>query len=179
VLASDDSPPRPADVIVVAVDARDSGVLEAADLFRSGLSDTVAVFASAPDEVDLELARRGIRYEDQSAQQTRLLRALGVEHVEVIPLSVTGTEQEGLVFPVWCDEHHVRSVIVVTSTDHTRRLRRVFRRRMKGSGTTVIVRASRYSEFDPDHWWESRNSLRTAIVEFEKLLLDVLRHPFS
>jgi hypothetical protein len=172
-------PLRPVDGIVIAVDARDSGVLEASDLVRSGLSRSVAVFADEPDPVDLELVRRGIPYEDYSAQQARLLRALGVEHVEVIPHSITGTEDEGRIFPAWCDEHQLRSVIVVTSADHTRRLRRVFRRTMKGRATTVIVRGSRYSEFDPDHWWQKRSGIRIEITELEKLLFDFVRYPIS
>jgi hypothetical protein len=43
----------------------------------------------------------------------------------------------------------------------------------------VIVYAARHSTFNPDNWWENRSSLRTGIVELEKLLLDVVRHPLS
>jgi hypothetical protein len=174
-----DDPIRAADVIVVAVDARDAGVLEAADLVRSGISHRVALFTDAPDKVDRELARRGVDYEDQATRQTRLLRALGVENVEQIPSSISGTEDEGRVFPEWCDELQLRSVIVVTAADHTRRVRRVLRRAMNGRGIHVIVRRARLSEFDPEHWWLTRGGTRTEIVELEKLLLDLVRHPIS
>jgi hypothetical protein len=40
------------------------------------------------------------------------------------------------------------------------------------------VRYSRYSEFDPDSWWLTRGGQRIQAVESEKLLLDLLRHPF-
>ena len=70
-------------------------------------------------------------------------------------------------------------LIVVTNADHSRRLRRVLRRSMRGLQTKVIVRASRYSAFDPDRWWTTRAGARTGIVEIEKLLLDVVRHPMS
>jgi hypothetical protein len=43
----------------------------------------------------------------------------------------------------------------------------------------VIVRPARYSQFDPDGWWDTRGGLRTGIVEIQKLVLDVVRHPIS
>jgi hypothetical protein len=174
-----DDPIRAADAIVVAVDARDAGLLEAADLVRSGISHKVAVFADAPEEVDYELARRGVGYEDRPSRQIRLLRTLGVGDVERIPLSIDGTESEGRAFPTWCNLRAVRSVIVVASADHSRRLRRVFRRAMKGRPTAVMIRRARYSDFDPDRWWQKRDGVRTEIVELEKLLLDLVRHPIS
>ena len=100
-----------------------------------------------------------------------------MDAVEIIPTPVGGTEDQGRVLPPWCDQHGFRSVVVVTETDHSRRLRRVLRRSSRGQGTTFAVRASRYSQFDPDLWWETRAGARTGIVELEKLLLDLLRHP--
>ena len=43
----------------------------------------------------------------------------------------------------------------------------------------VMVQAERYSGFDPDRWWQTRGGIRTAIIELEKLVLDVVLHPFS
>jgi hypothetical protein len=174
-----EDPIRAADVIVVAVDAREAGVLEAADLVRSGVSHAVALFDDGPDDVDREFARRGVDFQSQASRLARLLRALGVDHVELIPVLVAGTEDEGRLFPGWCEERGYHSVIVVTSTDHTRRLRRVFHRAMKGHSTTVMIRRVRYSGFDPETWWRTRDGIRTEIVEFEKLLVDFVRHPIS
>jgi len=44
-------------------------------------------------------------------------------------------------------------------------------------GIQVAVRWARFSQFDPDHWWQDRNGQRVEIVESQKLLLDFLRHP--
>ncbi len=33
--------------------------------------------------------------------------------------------------------------------------------------------------YDPDTWWRTRNGIRIAINEYEKLLLDSLRHPLG
>jgi hypothetical protein len=174
-----DDPVQAADVIVVAIDTREEGVLEAADLVASGVARTVALFPARPDAVDHEFARRGIPHENDAERAARLLKALGVEQIEWIPVLVAGTEDEGLVLPGWFDQRRFRTVVVVTNADHSRRLRRVMRRAMRNRATRVIVRRSRYSAFDPDRWWLSRGGTRREFVEFEKLLFDVVRHPIS
>lgn len=170
----------PADVIVVMVDANGAGVLEAADLVQSGVAARVAVFDESPDTVvEREFARRGIAYEDEASLSVRHLRALGVQTIDLIPTYVAGTEDEGPVLADWCDQHGFRSVVVVSTSDHSRRLRRVLHRSMKGRPTRFAARSAHYSAFDPDRWWFSRRGIRTEIVELEKLLLDIVRHPFS
>jgi len=168
-----------ADVIVLASDADFAGMLEAADLVHSGVATRVAVLADPPDAVDREFIRRGIPYEDAAARSVRYLKALGVNTIEQIPKNVNGSEDIGRVLPVWCDQKGFRSVVVVSTSDHSRRLRRVLHRSMKGQHTRVTVRSARYSVFDPDRWWESHDDIRTEIEELEKLLFDVVRHPFS
>src|SRR5262249_43278372 len=169
-----------ADIIVVSTDADGAGVLEAADLVRAGLSSRVAVFADPPDAVvDQEFIRRGLPYDDKGAKEVAQLRALGVASAEQIPRPVAGTEDEGLVLPEWCDRNGFRQVIVVGGADHSRRLEPGLRRSMSGHRTRVTVRASRYSTFDPERWWQSRGGTRTFILEMQKLVLDVARHPLS
>jgi hypothetical protein len=174
-----DDPLETADVIVVAIDAGSAGVLEAADLVHTGVAPRVAVFADPPDDVDREFLRRGIPYEDAAARLIQQLRVLGVTNVERIPRPVAGTEEAGSVLPDWCGERQLHSIVVVSNSDHTRRLRRVLHRMMAGRPVRVYVRGSHYSGFDPDRWWQSRGALRTGIVELQKLLFEVARHPFS
>jgi hypothetical protein len=172
-----DEPVEPADIIVVTADADGAGVLEAADLVHSGIATRVAVFADPPDPVDREFIRRGIPYEDAAARSARQLKSLGVTAIVQIPRAVAGTGAEGEVLPGWCDQHRFRLVVVVSTSDHSRRLRRVLHRSMKGHQTRVTVRPARYSAFEPDRWWETRDGVRTEITELAKLLLDVALHP--
>jgi hypothetical protein len=174
------TPAKSADVIVVAVDADGAGTLEAADLVHNGVSTRVAVFADPPDSnIDVEFLRRGIPYEDVAAVSIRQLRSLGIDNIEQIARHVAGSEEEGDALPAWCDQHQYRSVVVVTTSDHSRRLGRVLRRAMKGHQTSVTVQPAHYSTFNPDRWWQTRGGIRTEIFELEKLLLDLVRHPFS
>jgi hypothetical protein len=172
-------PVSPADIIVLAPDSAGAGALQAADLVHSGIAARVAVFTDPPSGEDLEFIRRGLPYEDLAARQIRQLGWLGVTNVEKIPRDEAGTGGEGQVLAPWCDEQQLRSVVFVASRDHSRRIRRVLNRDMKGHAVRVTVQAERYSNFDPDRWWETRTGIRTEIIELEKLVLDVVLHPFS
>jgi hypothetical protein len=176
-VASD--PVETADIIVVSTDANGGGMLEASDLVRSGVAARVAVFTDPPDVVDAEFVRRGIAYEDAAERSVRQLMSLGVKHIERIPRTIAGSESEGRVLPGWCDERKVGSIVVVSTPDHSRRLRRILRRSMEGHSTIVHVRPARYSTFDPDEWWTTRDGIRIEIVELQKLMLDIILHPFS
>jgi len=175
-----EDPVRPADAIVITIEGGGAAVLEAADLVHQGYAPRVAVFQDPPtDSVDREFVRRGVPYEDGAARLTRLLKLLGVPNVQQIPRAVAGTEDEGRVLPIWAADEHLRSIIVVGTADHSRRLRRVLHRAFDGRATTITVRYGQHSTFDPDVWWHSRSGVRTEIMEFEKLLFDLVRHPLS
>jgi uncharacterized SAM-binding protein YcdF (DUF218 family) len=171
-------PVAPADVIVISIDSDGAGALEAADLVRSGVSKRVAVFQDPPSGEDFEFIRRGLPYEDAGARQIHQLKMLGVTDVTQIG-RIDGTESEGRMLAQWADQQHLGSMVVVSTKDHSRRMRRVLDRDMNGRATQVTVRAARYSTFDPDRWWQSRNGIRIAIFELQKLLLDFVRHPFQ
>src|SRR5215510_15726838 len=157
-------PIAPADIIVVSLDSGGAGALEAADLVHSGIATRVAVFTDPPSGEDHEFIRRGLPYEDASARQIRQLRWLGVTDIVEIPRTDVGTEGEGQVLPRWCDQHQFRSIVFVTARDHSRRVRRMLDRVMKGHPTRFTVQPARYSRFDPDRWWETRDGVRTEII---------------
>ena len=64
----------------------------------------------------------------------------------------------------------LRSVIIVTSKQHTRRARLVMGRRLEPLGAAVIIRASRYDRSDVDRWWANRSTLRFTLFETQRLI---------
>ena len=168
----------PADIIVASLDSGGAGTLEAADMVKGGIATRVAVFVDRPSGEDLKFICQGLSCEDASARQIRQLRSLTMTNVVHIPRTEAGTEGEGQVLPPWCDHHELRSIVFVVSRDHSRRIRRIRKRIMKSHPTRVIGQPARYSSFDPDRWWETRSGIRAEIVEFQKLALDFILHPF-
>jgi hypothetical protein len=180
-LASEGSAGLPAtvDVIVITLDAGAAGVLDAADLVSAGVSSRVAVFNEPLNVAERELVRRGLPRDDLGTRLSRQLGALGVLSVEVISQEVDGSNQATQGLPSWLRERAYRSAVVVSSADHSRRMDRMLRRSMQGQNATVFVRAARYSSFNPEKWWLTRDGLRMGLVELQKLLLDVIQHPLQ
>jgi hypothetical protein len=174
-----DAPLERADVIVLGVASDGAGALEAADLVHAGLASRVALVREPAGPVVAEFSRRGASYEDEAERSARELRTLGVTNVDVIPGVVAGTEDESRLIPLWCETSHLHSAIVVTTSDHSRRLGRALRRTDADGAVRVVVRGARLSSFDPDHWWQSRGGIRIEIIEMQKLIFDLLRHPLS
>jgi hypothetical protein len=174
-----DEPVGPADVIVVPVWAGVAGAIDAADLVHGRIAGRIAVLAGPPNAAEPELTRRGVAYQNETAALAQLLRSLGILNVEVIPDPADGTDEETHVLLSWCEQRHFQSIVVVSPPDHSRRVRRALHRALRGHPTTVAVRSARYSSFDPERWWTTRSGVRIEIVELQKLLLDVVRHPIS
>ena len=42
-------------------------------------------------------------------------------------------------------------------------------RALKGTDTTLIMRASPYDDADPARWWRRRSDIRSTIFEVQKL----------
>ena len=173
-----EDPLERADIIVVPRWTGEAGALEAAELVRAGIAPRAAVLVGPQTGSTAELIRRGAVAPSED-WITRLTRTLGVKAVEEIPNRVNGTEAEGEILPDWCDRNGFTAVVIVSTSDHSRRVRRVLSRTTKGHGVKIMVRRARYSDFDPDRWWQTRDGIRTEVVELEKLLFDVIAHPIT
>lgn len=177
-LVADDAVDR-AEIIVVGSDAGGAGVLEAVDLQHDGIATRVAVFTDPPDvDVDREFIRRGLPYEVAAEISVRQLASLGVVNVERIPRRDSETD-DGRALSDWLAQQQIRSAVLVTAAHHSRRFRRAVHRATAGRATKVTVRSARLSDFDPDGWWRTRGGVRMEVVELQRLLFDLVRHPIS
>lgn len=170
-----------ADAIVIAVDGTAPEVLEAVDLVHAGYAPKVWVLAGPPDELGLEFARRGLPYADKSTVAVSTLKALGVKNVEIARPRVDGTHGEIDLLPGWLAEQQYKKIIFVVVADHSHRVRRMLDRALTTEKTspTVLVRYSKFAQYKAEDWWRARGGIRTVIVEYQKLVLDVLQHPLG
>ena len=167
-----------ADVIVVPGWTNESGALEAADLYKRGIASRVAVLGPEPEPSRRELIRRGV-VAVGDPWVVSLMRRLGVQTIEVIPGYSTGTDADGKLIASWLEQNHLRSAVVVATSEHTRRLRRIMHRALEDKAASVLVVSARFSTYEPDRWWKTRTGVRTTVIELQKLLLDVVTHPFD
>jgi uncharacterized SAM-binding protein YcdF (DUF218 family) len=97
-------------------------------------------------------------------------RGVPKERIIRFPHDGDNTREEALALRTLVTEKNWRSVIVVTSNYHTRRARYIFQRVFPES-VTVRVASARDGEFDPEHWWENRKSLKEFVHELAGMLV--------
>jgi uncharacterized SAM-binding protein YcdF (DUF218 family) len=79
------------------------------------------------------------------------------------------TEEEAEALKKVVKERKWKSVIVVTSNYHTRRARYIFHK-VFPQGVESRVASARDGDFDPQHWWEKRKSIKELTHEFAGML---------
>ncbi len=103
-------------------------------------------------------------------QHDLIERGVPKEKILLLAQDVDSTEEEAATLAKYSEEHHFRSVIVVTSNYHTRRARYVFEKAFP-SAIAVTVASARDGDFDPDHWWEKRKSEKLFFHELTGTLV--------
>ena len=167
-----------ADAIVVLGGGVPERELAAADLYLAGWAPRL-VITQEPEKMALgALQKRGVRAEWDIDRRVRFLRELKIpdEAVVRLPGIMVSTADEAQLVSRWSRDHHVRRLIVVTSSFHTRRAGYVFDWALKGQNVAVAVYAAAMDGFDPDTWWRSRPSLLKGIVEWQKTIFYRLRY---
>ena len=167
-VVSDPLPAR-ADAIVVMAGSIADRVLEAADLYRSGVAPRVVVTRERLPRGEMALRARGVRLPESDEQTLAALHALGVppSATIVLPRRARSTDSEARTIAHWACAR-ARSLVVVTSRYHSRRARMILRQALAPE-MQLALRASRYDPFDAARWWNDRRDAKAVLSELEKL----------
>jgi len=153
--------PEPSDVLVVlAGDHNDIRFKRGAQLLADGYahlmladasSDSVA-FGRTPAELEQEFI-------------TRTAGPL-INRITVCPTRGVSTQEEAKDIS-HCLDPKVSKVLLVTSDYHTRRALSIVRQELpQYHWSTAAVHDS--SAFQPEHWWQQRESAKTTVLEWSK-----------
>jgi uncharacterized SAM-binding protein YcdF (DUF218 family) len=170
VLVVRDPLPQHADAIVVLAGSPADRVIEAADLYATGLAPRVILTRERRHPEVEALARRGVVLPEPAQVAANALARLGVPRsaLVVLPTRANSTLSEARVVADWACRSGVRTLVVVTSPPHTRRARTIFRRAL-GDGIDLVVRPSSATDFPATRWWKSRWAAKAVAFEWEKL----------
>lgn len=144
-------------------------VLEAAKLYREGYAPEVWLTHSIePGET---LKKMSIPFAGEDFYNARILMHEGVPEaaIHVLDPPIVNTVDEIRVIGKALDGGKNRSVILVTTKAHTRRVRLLWRGLASGHGR-AIVRAASGDPFDPQHWWRTTNDALDVVREVLGLL---------
>jgi uncharacterized SAM-binding protein YcdF (DUF218 family) len=135
----------------------------AADLFRHGMAPLVVAsgrrlrpYAGIAELMQHDLIERGVPKD----------KILAIAH------NAENTREEAQALLPQAIDHKWRSVIVVTSNYHTRRARYIFLHVFPAQ-IDVRVSGSHDGDFDPEHWWQRRGSLKELVREFAGMVVAI------
>jgi uncharacterized SAM-binding protein YcdF (DUF218 family) len=162
-------PPARADAIVVLSGAMPARAEEAARLFGMGYSPEVWI--TRPVSPAAELASMGISYVDEAEYSRQVLIHEGVpaQSIRILPDTIVDTQQEVEETGREARAAGDRTVLFVTSSQHTRRVKALWRR-IEGQNPAAIVCAAPQDSFDADHWWRNTHDAFAVVREFMGLL---------
>lgn len=159
----------PADEIVVLSGSMPVRAEEAARIFRMGYAN--AVWVSQPDSPRQELESEGIHYEGEEDFNRAVLLHDGVPaaDIHILPQPIVNTEDEIREISGWMRRDGRTSVLIVTSPQHTRRVRALWKK-LAGNDQRLIVRGAPQDPFDAAHWWRNTHDALAVVREFLGLL---------
>jgi uncharacterized SAM-binding protein YcdF (DUF218 family) len=158
-----------ADVLVVLSGGLPYRAEGAADIYQQGYAPLVWV--SRPAGPQEELAELGVHYvgEEEYNREAIVHRGVPDSAVQIMPEEIEDTEQEIEEVARVMRRDGKHSVIIVTSPEHTRRVRALWNR-LAGTDLTLIVRGAAEDPIDLDRWWGNTRDVFSVVREYLGLI---------
>lgn len=158
------------DAVFVLAGARIVRWLEASDLVKEGWAPQIVLGGGYRESLEQQLLARGIHIPSEGEVVRGALVQLGHAPDRVRILGYTdNTADEARLLRREALAHRWTRIIVVTSKLHTRRAGIAIRRELQDANVAIIMRASRYDDDDPAHYWRKRRTVRAMASELPKL----------
>lgn len=164
-----EDPLTPAEEIVVLSGAMPVRAEEAGRIFQMGYAHEIWV--SRPESPSAELESQGIHYlgEEEYNRQVLLHQGVPEADVHIFPEPIANTEEEIREISDQLRRDGKANVIIVTSPQHTRRVRTLWRK-LAGNGLRLTIRGAPQDLFDADHWWRDTHDALAVVREILGLL---------
>ena len=159
-----EDPLAAADEIVVLSGSMPVRAEEAAQIFQAGYAHEIWV--SRPESPREALEARGIHYLGEEDLNRAFLVHEGVpdEDIHIFPRPIVNTEEEIDEITEQMRRDGRTSAIIVTSPQHTRRVRALWNK-LAGGQLRLIVRGARQDSFDANHWWRDTHDALAVVRE--------------
>jgi uncharacterized SAM-binding protein YcdF (DUF218 family) len=156
----------PADYLVVPGGGAETRPFTASALYRTGLATKVIIFTQRPDAAtELGVAPlHGDLYR-------RILEVEGVRPGAIVQLPdiVRSSWDEAQSARRFLQRNPAARIVIVTSPEHTRRSRWLYRKVLAGMGVDVRTAAARETAFNETNWWRDERGFLVFLHEYIKL----------
>lgn len=164
-----EDPLQHADAIAVLSGQMPARALEAARVYKQGYAKHVWLTHST--EPGATMAQLSIPYAGEESYDKQILLHEGVpeDAIHVLDPPIVNTADEMKTIGAALRKENQRSVIIVTSKVHTRRVKALWKRISAQDGN-AIVRGVSNDPFDPSHWWRTTRDALDVVREILGLL---------
>jgi uncharacterized SAM-binding protein YcdF (DUF218 family) len=153
-----------ADVIVVLGGGPDTRPFEAARLFQLGMAPKVLLMNPRPSPAtELGLTPS----EADLARGVLLKKGVPPGDIFVTADIVTNSYDESIAVRHWAGTNGVKSIIIPTDIFHTRRVRWLYGKELKGTGIQVEIEAVPVHQYSATDWWRHED----GIIAFQNEVL--------
>ena len=160
-----DSPAK-ADAIVVLGGGLKYRPAAAAKLYLEGYAPKILTtdVALRPSE------QKGLKQPERDLTRKILLnQGVPDSAIERVGHAVRNTYQESLAVQDWAAAHNATRLLITTEIFHTRRVKWLFRKRFKNTGTEVRLVAVQPADYAATNWWQVKAGLIAFQNEWIKL----------
>lgn len=152
-----------ADVIVVLAGGGPERLCHGMELYKRGLAPILWYTGDKPVET------RSDFMDSELALNFAMRQGLPRDKIRLLPS--TSTFEDGKAIAALMKEEKIKSIIVVTSWYHTRRVANVLRYWLADTNIAVYVSSSTNLPFTPDNWWRDEEGLVAVVNETIKTAL--------
>jgi uncharacterized SAM-binding protein YcdF (DUF218 family) len=166
-------PLEKADAIVVLGGGLETRPFEAARLYHAGLAPKILL-------MDVKLTpttKLGITSPEKDLTRQVLLKQQ-VPDTDCVTIGdgVASTYDESRAVRAWLEKTGARKIIIPTDLFHTRRVRWLFRKQLKGTGARAAVVIAPLEQYQATNWWQSEAGLIAFQNEVMKSLYYHLKY---
>lgn len=146
---------------------------EAVRIFEKGFADTLVCTG---ENIPHDFKALGLDMLESEITEKNMLNK-GVPKSQILLLKKgTSTREESEEILAFCKSRSVKSIIVLSTDFHTRRIKQVFKNKFEKEGIEVIVWAAPSSKYDAQNWWKSEDGLIALNNEYIKQLYYLVKH---
>lgn len=139
----------------------------AAELYHRKLFPLVITMG---ESVNASLLAMDIHQTDAQLARMVLMRE-GVDSAAIRTINRgSSTYEESEQILGYASREGFQQIMIISSQFHTRRIKKVFKKKFKDAGIDVIIKGAPPKRYEVDHWWENEEAMINVNNEYVKLL---------
>ena len=163
-----------ADAMVILMGSIEDRVFQAEDIYNELRASEILMVETRQSGEEQKFQERRVQILSNTQQSRDALVLLGIspDSIIILPGGATSTQMEAMSVREYLkNKPDIDTILLISSPDHTRRASMIFKRAFASleSPPVVFCSPSKYTNFDPDKWWKSRDGIETVFMEYLKI----------